>query len=81
MNVTRPAAIALSTLALAFLSLTACSSNDDDMTPAPTMSDDSMMSTTPSPMMSEESTKDETPGMMSETPKMGDGAMMSTTSP
>lgn len=81
MNVTRPAAITISTLALAFMGLAACSSNDADMTPTPTMSDDSMMSTTPTPMTSEESMKDETPGMMSETPKMGDGAMMSTTSP
>ncbi len=74
MNITRTSAITLAAVGLAVFGLTACSSNDSDMTPEPAMTDSSMMSATPSPAMSEDS-------MMTDSPKAGDGAMMSTTSP
>jgi len=86
MNLTRPAILSIAMLALAVGGLTACSSNDSDTSPEPAMSDDSMMSTTPTPAMSDDAMMEDDSSkmgdeVMTDSPEVDDGAMMSTTSP
>ncbi len=79
MKITRVTALTLAAVGLAVFGLSACSSSDSEMTPAPAMSESPMMSSTPSPAMSEDSGM--SGGAMTESPNAGDDAMMSTTSP
>jgi len=85
MKITRMSALTLATVGVAVFGLSACSSNDSEMTPEPAMTDSSMMSSTPSPSMTGDTMMKDDSKMsgdaMTKSPKAGDDAMMSTTSP